>query len=215
MSGEGGGGGAAPAGSRGARRREPPESAARWRRGRSVPSATLALRLARELGCRVEDLFWIDERHAPVRVELAADEVEPRREDSRVVLASLDGRWVAHRLAAGDPAAMMTAADGALAGGVARGGRAARVTPFADLDGAREHAAVRGLRAGGRNPGRARQRRARRQSRGLARPVERRGAGFACSRAARCTSRARTSMTRTRVTSTSPSSSAGCRGGPC
>src|SRR5262252_1397729 len=48
--------------------------------GRSVPSATLALRLARELGCRVEDLFWIDERHAPVRVELAADDVEPHRE---------------------------------------------------------------------------------------------------------------------------------------
>jgi molybdate-binding protein/DNA-binding XRE family transcriptional regulator len=119
--------------------------------GRSVPSATLALRLARELGCRVEDLFWIDERHAPVRVELAADDVEPRREkagpgtrasaapaDARVVLASLDGRWVAHRLTAGDPAALATAADGALAGGVARERRGTRVTPFADLDGARD-----------------------------------------------------------------------------
>ena len=90
--------------------------------GRSVPSAALALRLARELGCKVEELFWIDDRQAPLSVELAADDldaktaarpnavrggrIEKRRSlgpssarDARVVLASLDGRWVAHRLA--------------------------------------------------------------------------------------------------------------------
>ncbi len=119
--------------------------------GHSVPSAALALRLARELGCRVEDLFWIDERHAPVRVELADDEVDARQQrppsgatggpaprDARVVMASIDGRWVAHRLTTSDPSALLTPADGALSGGAARGGRGARVTPFADLDGARD-----------------------------------------------------------------------------
>jgi len=112
--------------------------------GHSVPSAALALRLAQELGCHVEDLFWLDERHAPVRVELAADEGDPRRErsasgaaarrapdDARVVLSSIEGRWVAHRLTAGDPGTLVTPADGALS-------RGARVTPFADLDGARD-----------------------------------------------------------------------------
>ncbi len=81
---------------------------------------------------------------APVRVELAADEDAPRRgrsasgaaarrapDDARVVLSSIDGRWVAHRLTAGDPGTLVTPADGALS----RGGR---VTPFADLDGARD-----------------------------------------------------------------------------
>lgn len=120
--------------------------------GHSVPSAALALRLAHELGCRVEDLFWIDDRHAPVGVELAADEADTGRvrpasgaraksapDDARVVLASIEGRWVAHRLTAGDPGALVTPADGALSGSSARrGDRNARVTPFADLDGARD-----------------------------------------------------------------------------
>ncbi len=123
--------------------------------GHSVPSAALALRLAHELGCRVEDLFWIDERHSPIRVELADDESAPRDErrrsrhaarrpvsaEARVVLASIDGRWVAHRLAASDPGALATAADGAIAADTARsarGGHEARVTPFAELDRARD-----------------------------------------------------------------------------
>ena len=113
--------------------------------GHSVPSAALALRLAHELGCRVEDSFFlIDERHAPIRVELAGDETAPRDQhrpsrtrrvapaEARVVLASIDGRWVAHRLAASDPGALATAADGAITG------RAARVTPFADIERARD-----------------------------------------------------------------------------
>jgi molybdate-binding protein/DNA-binding XRE family transcriptional regulator len=126
--------------------------------GHSVPSAALALRLARELGCRVEDLFWTDDRHAPIHAELASDDIArpralPRRRPpgdarvglasrvvlaSRAVLASINGRWVAHRLTADDPGALTTPADGALSGRAARGGRGARVTPFADLEGARE-----------------------------------------------------------------------------
>ena len=126
--------------------------------GHSVPSAALALRLARELGCHVEDLFWLDERHAPIRAELADDELPARDArrgsraaarrqppaEARVVLASIGGRWVAHRLSTNDPGALATAADGAIAANSIRSAPSAhesrdtRVTPFADLDRARD-----------------------------------------------------------------------------
>src|SRR5262245_774107 len=65
--------------------------------GRSVPSTAIALRLARALGCRVEDLFWVDGGRPPIEVEMAEDASRPT-DDARVVLSSIDGRWVAHRL---------------------------------------------------------------------------------------------------------------------
>jgi putative molybdopterin biosynthesis protein len=96
--------------------------------GRSVPSAALALRLARALGCKVEDLFWADDVPTPVDAELAGDDRDPaaarvrhiaaggRRGGARVTLASIDGRWVAHRLDPGSAAGFLTAADGILEG---------------------------------------------------------------------------------------------------
>ncbi len=177
--------------------------------GHSVPSAALALRLAHELGCHVEDLFWLDERHAPVRVELAADEGDPRRgrsasggsarrapDDTRVVLSSIEGRWVAHRLTAGDPGTLVTPADGALSRGV-------RVTPFADLDGARDTLLCAGCApAGGILAARASAARTGGRVVWLDARVAPRSSS---SRAARFTSRARIFTTRTRASSTSPS----------
>ncbi len=101
--------------------------------GRSVPSTALALRLARELGCQVEDLFWTDDRDASLSVELAPDHepatAEPDKkvrrarlvetpvaDNARVVVASVDGKWVAHRLTGVDSAPFHAAADGLVLG---------------------------------------------------------------------------------------------------
>jgi putative molybdopterin biosynthesis protein len=79
--------------------------------GQYSPSATVALKLARALGCRVEDLFWLDEDLPTVDALLAAENV--REGDLRVSLARVGGRWVAHPLA-GDAAfrTEMVPADG-------------------------------------------------------------------------------------------------------
>ncbi|HEY7370997.1 MAG TPA: substrate-binding domain-containing protein [Polyangia bacterium] len=99
--------------------------------GRSVPSAALALRLARALGCKVEDLFWADDVTTPIEAELAGEARPARRgsrprkasaDAARVSLASIDGRWVAHRLDPASPAGFVTAADGILRGSGARAG---------------------------------------------------------------------------------------------
>jgi molybdate-binding protein/DNA-binding XRE family transcriptional regulator len=64
--------------------------------GMYAPSATVALRLARALGCRVEDLFWL-EQDLPA-VEALAAEGMPAGGPTRVSLAQIGGRWVAHPL---------------------------------------------------------------------------------------------------------------------
>jgi putative molybdopterin biosynthesis protein len=131
--------------------------------GRSVPSAALALRLARALGCKVEELFWIDDEQSAVTAELAADHAEDagrpaaappsaggRRQraatggvspagPARVALASIDGRWVAHRLLAGDAGSFMAAADGLATGGPARAATpTVRVRLLADASAVRD-----------------------------------------------------------------------------
>lgn len=60
------------------------------------PSATVALRLARALGCRVEDLFWLDEEF-PTLTAVATRPLPPDRE-VRVALAQVGGKWVAQLL---------------------------------------------------------------------------------------------------------------------
>src|SRR5262245_35096773 len=109
--------------------------------GRSVPSTAVALQLARALGCKVEELFWVDDARARIPVEVAADDgapADPPAAGGRVVIGSIDGRWVAHRLSAGDPGSFVTAADGVLAGRPGRDGRSARVAPLVDPAQARD-----------------------------------------------------------------------------
>ncbi|MFZ5824426.1 MAG: substrate-binding domain-containing protein [Bacillota bacterium] len=64
--------------------------------GQSAPSTTIALRLVRALGCRLEDLFWLDEP-APV-LEAVPAQSFPVGEPARLALARVGGRWVAHPL---------------------------------------------------------------------------------------------------------------------
>lgn len=90
--------------------------------GRASPSTELALRLARALDCRVEDLFELDDDSVTAEVA-AGSPVTPR-----VALASIDGRWVAHPLGlAAD------AADGLVAGGTRARRRVRLLAPVAAL----------------------------------------------------------------------------------
>lgn len=94
--------------------------------GRRVPSTAVALRLAQELGCKVEDLFWTTGASAPVQTSVEVSDgasLDPARSaggghqsgESRAVLASVADRWVAHRLSGADSAAFQTAGDALLA----------------------------------------------------------------------------------------------------
>lgn len=61
-----------------------------------APSAMIALRLAKALGCRVEEIFWLDGESAQV----SAIPVMGLPPDTplRVTLAQVGGKWVAHPL---------------------------------------------------------------------------------------------------------------------
>jgi molybdate-binding protein/transcriptional regulator with XRE-family HTH domain len=90
--------------------------------GRAVPSVAVALRLARALGTRVEDLFALDDETL---------EAEPAgcARTGRVALGRVDGRWVAHFLA---PEDVLRAADGLVEGAGPEG--RVRVRPLAPVD---------------------------------------------------------------------------------
>jgi molybdate-binding protein/DNA-binding XRE family transcriptional regulator len=67
--------------------------------GLYAPSALVALRFAKALGCRVEDLFWLDENRATLHAVPAWD--VPRGAPTRLALAQVGGQWIAHPLQAG------------------------------------------------------------------------------------------------------------------
>lgn len=96
--------------------------------GKAEPSTGVSLRLARELGCTVEQLFQISERERPLEVDFAG--VAAAGSGRRVALAKVGARWVAHALPADQPSSLLTAADGLLLG-KPHGGRA-RVSPLRD-----------------------------------------------------------------------------------
>lgn len=81
--------------------------------GQYVPSTAIALRLARILGCTVEELFWLEEA-APVLQAVPAAGLSDR--PTRVRLAQVGGRWIAHPLQ-GAPAfrTELVPADGVVA----------------------------------------------------------------------------------------------------
>ena len=80
-----------------------------------APSAVVALRLARALGCRVEDLFWLEEPTSPTLRARAARPLidETPQPQERLLLGRVGGNWVAHALS-GDGAfrSEMMPADG-------------------------------------------------------------------------------------------------------
>src|SRR5207247_8473978 len=88
--------------------------------GATVPSTSLALQLARALGCRVEDLFWLSDDQAPLEAALVAAPDDGRK---RVAVAPVGERWVAHLLDGEGPP--VVPADGVRAGRRVRPLRAA------------------------------------------------------------------------------------------
>src|SRR5207248_5171133 len=63
--------------------------------GRGQPSTSVALHLARVLGCRVEELFWLRDEAGELTAELAAGSEVRGGKAERVVIGSVAGRWVA------------------------------------------------------------------------------------------------------------------------
>jgi putative molybdopterin biosynthesis protein len=79
--------------------------------GQTALSVTVALRLSKALGCRVEDLFWLDQD--TVSVEAVPAQSMASGELQRVSLAKISGRWVAHPLVGADAFRMeLIPADG-------------------------------------------------------------------------------------------------------
>lgn len=89
--------------------------------GRSLPAVDVALRLARALECRVEDLFG--EPASPAHIEA---EAEGSHASGRTALARVADRWIAYRL---DEDGVRMAADG-LAAGAASGAARVSVEPL-------------------------------------------------------------------------------------
>lgn len=97
--------------------------------GKFVPSTAVALRLARELACRVEDLFSLAESTGAQRADLAPGFApEPARDPGRVVLGFVGGRWVAHRLRGEESASLV--ADGTIESAPASRRRTVAVAPL-------------------------------------------------------------------------------------
>ncbi len=72
--------------------------------GRATPSVDVALRMARVLDCRVEDLFSGDPSDSAIEAVPLGDPAE-----GRVALAQVGGRWISYPLAG---SGMRTCADG-------------------------------------------------------------------------------------------------------
>ncbi|WP_138500883.1 substrate-binding domain-containing protein [Nostoc sp. PA-18-2419] len=68
--------------------------------GLYAPSVAITLRLAKALGCQVEDLFWL-ERDLP-EIEAVLTKPLPTAQQTRVSLARVAGQWVAYPLIGND-----------------------------------------------------------------------------------------------------------------
>src|SRR5436190_17679512 len=82
--------------------------------GRGQPATLIALRLARVLGCRVEELFWLRDEGGEITAELAGGPQGRRSTSDRALVGSIASRWVAHALSREDPLALTTPADAIL-----------------------------------------------------------------------------------------------------
>ncbi|WP_375476661.1 substrate-binding domain-containing protein [uncultured Nostoc sp.] len=68
--------------------------------GQYAPSVAMSLRLAKALGCQVEDLFWFEEDLPEVEAILAGS--GPKQQQSRVSLARVGNQWIAYPLVGND-----------------------------------------------------------------------------------------------------------------
>jgi molybdate-binding protein/DNA-binding XRE family transcriptional regulator len=103
--------------------------------GKSQPSTAVALRIARALNVRMDQLFWLDSE-AELTAEVAeAGGLLGTGADTRVALSMIAGRWVAHPIGQGEPGSRLLAADGlALSADLhgAEPGQTVRVRPLTE-----------------------------------------------------------------------------------
>ncbi|RYG71044.1 helix-turn-helix domain-containing protein [bacterium] len=80
-----------------------------------APSAAVALRLSKALGCPVEEIFWLEESAQTLKATKVGG--VPNGPEERVLLGKVGPRWVAHSLA-GNAAfrSEMVLADGVVSG---------------------------------------------------------------------------------------------------
>ncbi|WP_442943094.1 substrate-binding domain-containing protein [Nostoc sp.] len=65
--------------------------------GQCAPSVTISLRLAKALGCQVEDLFSLGEDDLP-KIEAVLADSTSNNQQSQVILARIGDRWIAYPL---------------------------------------------------------------------------------------------------------------------
>ncbi|MEH2404270.1 substrate-binding domain-containing protein [Nostoc sp.] len=68
--------------------------------GQYTPSVAMSLRLAKALGCLVEDLFWFEQDLPEVEAIIAGP--VPKQQQSRVSLARVGNQWIAYPLVGND-----------------------------------------------------------------------------------------------------------------
>ncbi len=95
-----------------------------------APSASVALRMARALACRVEDLFWLEETLPPLQA-IPAEAPDSERA-SRWTLGKVRDQWVAHPLT-GDSAFRSEMVPADATGGWDGTAGAVHLTPLQDL----------------------------------------------------------------------------------
>jgi putative molybdopterin biosynthesis protein len=114
--------------------------------GETVPSTQIALALARELCCRVEDLFSLRSDGQVIEAEFVG-EVALGTKDARkkrVSLGLVADRWVAHPLETDEALALGTPADGIATLSAEKGRTQAKVRPLRDVDSLQRNLLVAG-----------------------------------------------------------------------
>ncbi|WP_375503838.1 substrate-binding domain-containing protein [uncultured Nostoc sp.] len=89
--------------------------------GQYAPSVAITLRLAKALGCQVEDLFWLERDLPEIEAVLAKPVLNGQQ--LRVSMARVGGQWIAYPLIGMDAFRQdMIPADGETVGGVRQSG---------------------------------------------------------------------------------------------
>jgi putative molybdopterin biosynthesis protein len=114
--------------------------------GETVPSTQIALALARELGCRVEDLFSLHSDGQAIEAEFVGGAALGSKDTrkKRVSLGWVAERWVARLLETDEALALGTPADGIATLSTEKGRTKAKVRPLRDLDSLQRNLLVAG-----------------------------------------------------------------------
>ena len=112
--------------------------------GETVPSTQIALALARELRCRVEDLFSLRSDGQIIEAEFVGETGPKDARKKRVSLGWVGDRWVARALETDEALALGTPADGIATLSADKGKTKAKVRPLRDVESLQRNLLVAG-----------------------------------------------------------------------